>query len=237
MLGMTSHELKTPLAALKGTFQLLQRRVKRLGTQADHLSPEVSAFLNDLSKRLAASVRQVDVQTRLINDLLDVSRITARTLKLDLQRCDLVSIVRETVEDLRVTVPERSLLLALPEHTTVTVLADAGRLGQVVTNYLTNALRYSSPSHPVSIGLTIQEDTARVWVQDRGPGLTEEAKTQLWQCYHQVKGVPVQSGSGKGLGLGLYICQTLITQHQGEVGVESTPGEGSTFWFTLPIVK
>jgi hypothetical protein len=236
MLSMTSHELKTPLAALKGTFQLLQRRAKRLGTQTDHLSPEVSAFFNDLIERLTAGARQVDVQTHLINDLLDVSRITANTLKLELEQCDLASIVRETVEDLRVTAPSHSLILEVPEHTTVMVCADRARISQVVTNYLTNAIRYSNADQPTYIGLTIQEEDARVWVRDKGPGLTEETQKELWQRFHQVKGVPVLSGSGKGLGLGLYICQTLIAQHQGEVGVESTPGEGSTFWFTLPIV-
>jgi hypothetical protein len=235
-LGMTSHELKTPLAALKGTFQLLQRRVKRLGTQTDHLSPEVSAFLHDLLERLAASARQVDVQTHLINDLLDVSRITANTLQLELDQCDLTSIVRETVEDLRVTAPSRSLVLDVPEHPTVMVLADRARISQVVTNYLTNAIRYSSADQPIHIGLSIREDVARVWVRDQGPGLSAEAQKELWQRFHQVKDIPVQSGSGKGLGLGLYICQMLIAQHQGEVGVESTPGEGSTFWFTLPLV-
>jgi signal transduction histidine kinase len=235
-LGMTSHELKTPLTALKGTIQLLQRRVKRLDTRVDHLSPEVSAFCDDLSERLAASARQVDVQTRLINDLLDVSRITANTLKLELRRCELGSIVRETVDDLRVTAPERSLLLEVSEHTTVDVLADRDRISQVVSNYVTNALRYSRPDQPVHIGLTAQEDVARVWVRDQGPGLSAEAQKEIWQRFHQIKGVPVLSGSGKGLGLGLYICQTLIAQHQGEVGVESTLGEGSTFWFTLPLV-
>ncbi|MBO0778269.1 MAG: HAMP domain-containing histidine kinase, partial [Ktedonobacteraceae bacterium] len=90
---------------------------------------------------------------------------------------------------------------------------------------------------PVQIGLTIQEDTARVWVRDQGPGLTREDQKHLWQRFHQAKGVPVQSGSSKGLGLGLYICQTLIAQHQGTVGVDSTPGKGSTFWFTLPLPK
>ncbi|WP_052568963.1 sensor histidine kinase [Ktedonobacter racemifer] len=163
--------------------------------------------------------------------------LMANTLELSLDHCDLASIVRETVEDLRVTAPERSLLLELPEHTTVMVLADRARISQVVTNYLTNAIRYSSADQPIHIGLTIREGMARVWVRDHGPGLTEEAQKELWQRFHQVKGVPVQSGSGKGLGLGLYICRTLIAQHHGEVGVESMPGEGSTFWFTLPMVK
>ena len=182
-------------------------------------------------------MRQIDVQTRLINDLLDISRITANTLKLSPQRYELGSIVRETVEDLRVTAPERSLLLETPEHTRVHVLADRDRISQVITNYVTNALRYSRPDQPVQIGLAVEEGIARVWVRDRGPGLSEEAQKEIWQRFHQVKGIPVQCGSGKGLGLGLYICQMLIAEHHGEVGVESTLGEGSTFWFTLPVVR
>lgn len=236
MLGVTSHELKTPLAALKGTFQLLQRRAKRLDGRQGSLPPEVREFLQDLSERLAACVRQVDVQTHLINDLLDVSRITAGTLQVELERCDLISLVRETVEDLRVIAPERPLKLFLPERFQAIVLADRARISQVVTNYVTNALRYTRPDQPIHIGLTLQEKVVRVWVQDKGPGLTEEAQKHLWQRFHQVKGVPVQNDIGKGLGLGLYICQTLVAQHQGEVGVESTPGEGSTFWFTVPLL-
>jgi len=193
------------------------------------------SFWTDLSECLANSARQVDVQTHLINDLLDVSRVTAKTLKLELERCDLVSLVRETVEDLRVTVPEHSLVLELPEHVVANVLADQARIGQVVTNYVTNALRYSPTDQPVRIGLTLQENMARVWVRDWGPGLSKEAQKEIWQCFHQAKEVPVQSGSGKGLGLGLYICQMLIAEHQGEVGVESVPGEGSNFWFALPL--
>ncbi|GHO47018.1 PAS domain S-box protein [Ktedonospora formicarum] len=237
MLGMTSHELKTPLAALKGTFQLLQRRAKRLGTQIDNLSPEMRAFFDDLMERLAASVQLVDVQTHLINDLLDVSRISANTLEISLEHCELTSIVRETVENVRMVAPEHKLQLDLPEHTTVMVHADRARIGQVVTNYLTNAIRYSSADQPIHIGLTIQKGMARVWVRDQGPGITKEAQKELWQRFYQVKGVPAQNGSGKGLGLGLYICRTLIDQHHGEVGVESIPGKGSTFWFTLPIIK
>lgn len=181
-------------------------------------------------------MRQVDVQTRLINDLLDISRITANTLKLERERCDLRTIVRQTVEDLRAMAPDRVLLLDAAEQIPVDVLADRDRISQVITNYVTNALRYSPVAQPIQIGLALQEDMARVWVRDRGPGLTEEAKERLWQRFSQIKGMPVQSGSGKGLGLGLYICQTLIVQHQGEVGVESAPGKGSTFWFTLPLL-
>jgi signal transduction histidine kinase len=233
---MTSHELKTPLAVLRGTLQLAGRRLKRI-TSTEPLSPAWKTFAQDLTQDLEDAVRQIDVQTRLINDLLDVSRITTKTLKLELRRCELGSIVRETVEDLRVTAPERSLLLEVPAHPAVYVLADRDRISQVVSNYVTNALCYSSPDQPVHIGLTTQQDVARVWVRDQGPGLSAAAQKEIWQLFHQVREVPVRSGSGKGLGLGLYICQMLIAHHQGEVGVESTPGEGSTFWFTLPLVQ
>jgi signal transduction histidine kinase len=87
-------------------------------------------------------------------------------------------------------------------------------LSQVITNYVTNALRYSSPDQPVQIGLSILLDATRLWVRDHGPGLSKEAQQNLWKRFQQVKGVPVLSGLGKGLGL--YICQTLIEQHQGE---------------------
>jgi signal transduction histidine kinase len=137
---------------------------------------------------------------------------------------------------MRVIVPERVLLLDVPKHTVVNVLADRDRIGEVVMNYITNAIRYASPDQPIQIGLTVEQDQARVWVRDRGPGLSEEAQKDIWLRYHQVKGAPVQSGSRKGLCPGLYICRTVITQHHGACGVESTPGEGATFWFTLPLV-
>ena len=235
-LGMTSHELKTPLAALRGTLQLVQRRLQRVLPTTESSPPEISAFFQSLAKSLADSIRQIDVQAHLINDLLDVSRITANTLELLQQRWDLNQMVRDTVEDLRVADPERTLLLAVPAYPVVHVFADRNRIGQVLTNYVANALRYSDPAQPITIGLTPQGNKVRVWVRDRGPGLREEDQKAIWQRYHQATREPGQKGSEKGLGLGLYICQTLITQHEGEVGVESHLGDGSTFWFTLPTV-
>jgi signal transduction histidine kinase len=116
------------------------------------------------------------------------------------------------------------------------ILADAERLSQVLTNYGTNALRYAPADRPIQIGLAFEEGNARVWVQDHGPGLSEDAQKAVWQRFRQAEGVAVQSGAEKGVGLGLAICQTLITAHQGTVGVESTIGDGSTFWFTVPLL-
>lgn len=237
LLAMTSHELKTPLSALRGTLQLVQRRIKRKFPVIPLGLAEIRAFFDDVQRYLATCMQQIDVQTNLINDLLDISRITANTLRLELDECDLVELVRKTVGDLRVLAPDRQLALDLPEFSSVRVFADRDRLSQVITNYVTNAIRYSEPGQPILVGLTLQEERARVWVRDRGPGLSWEVQRQIWQRFHQGKQGPMQPGLGKGLGLGLSICQALIAQHQGEVGVQSAPGEGSTFWFALSLFK
>lgn len=233
-LAMTSHELKTPLAALKGTLQLMERRMKSLASGSEIFSPAARGILHDCLKRLEGAKRQVDIQTHLINDLLDLSRLATQTFQLDLDTWDLVQLVQETIDNLCITAPERSLALCLTEHSSVLVLADRERIRQVITNYVTNALRYAPPEQPIQIGVTLQEKSVRVWVRDRGPGLTPEAQKNVWQRFHQIKGVSGQEGSGKGLGLGLYLCQQLIKAHRGQVGVESTLGKGSTFWFQLP---
>jgi signal transduction histidine kinase len=172
---------------------------------------------------------------RLVNELLDVSRVQAGKLELHPEPVDLATIVRETVEEQREIHPERTLIYPFPADGRVPLMADADRIGQVVTNYLTNALKYSPEEHPVEVGLALDAEQARVWVRDQGTGIPPEEQAHIWERFHRVPGIQVQSGSGVGLGLGLYICRTIIQQHHGQVGVESAPGQGSTFWLTLPL--
>ena len=106
-------------------------------------------------------------------------------------------------------------------------MADAERLGQVVTNFLTNALKYSREAAPVAVGVQMENQQGRVWVRDQGPGMGPLKQEQIWERFHRVPGIEIQSGSGIGLGLGLYISKTIIEHHHGQVGVESTPGQGA----------
>ena len=114
------------------------------------------------------------------------------------------------------------------------LLVDADRIGQVVTNYLSNALEYSDAGQAVAVSVEATDIEVRVAVCDWGGGLDEEEQAHVWERFYRAPGVQVKSGSGIGLGLGLSICQTIIREHGRRVGVESAKGRGSTFWLTLP---
>jgi len=230
-LGVAGHELKNPIASAQLCLQLVERRIRRL-LQRERVE------LADVAPLLEPVVRaenQEERLTRLVNDLVDVARIQAGKLDLHLAPTDLALIVSEEVEMQRQIHPERTLVLALREEPCVLVTADDLRIGQVVTNYLTNALKYSPADRPVTVGLQVDDRQAQVWVRDQGPGLAPEEQEQIWERYYRVQGVEVQSGSGVELGLGLHICRTIIELHHGQVGVHSARGAGSTFWFSLPL--
>ncbi|GER91200.1 histidine kinase [Dictyobacter vulcani] len=235
-ISIAGHELRTPLTALKGNLQLADRQVNKL--LSDRQEPsilQVRTELQTIQKRLARSLHQVGLQQRLINDLLDVSRITANKLTLSIEECDLKNLVHESVEDQRTNTPTRTITLEMQVTEPVIVRADQGRIEQVISNYLNNAIRYSNKDQLITVGLTVQDQQARIWVQDHGPGLSAEAQKHVWERFYQEPGVSIQTGSGVGLGLGLYICQTIIARHGGQIGVESVLKQGSTFWFTLPL--
>ncbi len=235
-LGLAGHELRTPLTGLRGHLQLARRRLERLLAEPPETQADWLTKIGPLQDALDRGEQQTRRLNRLIGDLLEVSRIQAEKLDLHVDVCELAGVVRGATEEQQLIWPNRTILLTLPASN-VLVLADADRLRQVVTNYLTNALKYSSSDRPVAVTLQVNSQQARVLVRDEGPGIPLEEQSQIWDRFHRVKTIPVKSGGGVGLGLGLYICKAIIERHGGQVGVESVPGQGATFWFRLPLAS
>lgn len=234
-LGIVSHELKSPLTSVSGNIQLARRQLARFRL-SDVLPPEADTSALDLIKTLLdRAEQQISVQGRLINDLVDSSRIQNNQLDLQLALCDLVPLVAQVVEEQSSMAPARTISWN-SAVSQAEVMADADRIGQVVSNYLSNALKYSASDQPVTVSLLCEDGMARVAVEDHGPGLSAEQRERIWERFVRIKDVEVKSGSGVGLGLGLYICRNLIERQGGQVGVISQSGAGSTFWFTLPLV-
>jgi len=190
-LGIASHELKTPLTSIKGNLQLVKRYLTRLQHQAATTEEPVTSMLATLQDLLDRAERQTSVQNRLVNDLIDVSRIQTNQLDLQLAPCDLVMIVREVVEDQRIVVPTRTIRWGT-SVLEADVLADADRVGQVVNNYLTNALKYSETDKPVDVRLEREEVMMRVEVADDGPGLSSAQQQHIWDRFTRVEGIRSQ---------------------------------------------
>ncbi|MDE3231442.1 MAG: HAMP domain-containing histidine kinase, partial [Chloroflexota bacterium] len=172
--------------------------------------------------------------TRLVDDMLDVSRVRAGKLEMRIERVDLAGITRDAVDEQRMAEPERTIMLEALVSEPLPVCSDAERVEQVVTNYLTNALKYSADTTPVRVRLWRDGAMYYVGVTDEGPGIPPEYQAQVWELFQRAPGIEVVSGSGIGLGLGLHLCKTLIERQGGQVGVASEPGQGSTFWLSLP---
>lgn len=235
-LSIISHELKTPLTAIKGNIQLAQLQLKK-AVEDVIPSGDLANKLEAVHSLLERADRQIGLQNRLVDDLLDVSRIQANKLELHIKPCNLVNILHETIQDQLQAFPMRTLHLEVPSEIAVLVIVDVDRIQQVLINYLTNALKYSPANSPIEVRLWTENQLAYVSVRDEGPGLSAAEQQRIWERFYRVPGIQVQSGTGIGLGLGLHICKTIIERHHGQVGVQSTPGHGSTFWFTLPLKR
>ena len=217
-LSVASHELKTPVTAIKGMTELLLR----MAGKRDASERELRA-LNTVNQ-------QVDRMTRLVNDMLDVSRIAAGKLVVSLEAIDLCALLSEVVEQEQFV--HTTHTLTLEPCAPCIVRGNHDRLQQVVLNLLANAVQHSPLGSAICIMLHQDADQVTVSVRDTGVGISKEKQAHLFERFYQA-----QENPARGLGLGLYIVKEIIEQHHGRIWVESESGYGSTFSFSLPKEK
>lgn len=210
-LAVTTHELRSPVTGIKGNAQLMKRR----GTYSE--------------RSLDAIITQAERLERLINDLLLASQVQSDHLDLALEELDLAATVRAAVDNLGVN--ESTVRVETPPQPVV-VWADVHRLNQVVSNLLTNAIKYSPEGAEVTVRVGHTEDEAHLSVEDRGVGIPPDALPHLFDRFYRVEGT---TGNVQGLGLGLYISRRIVDAHGGRIEVASEQGRGSIFTVTLPI--
>lgn len=217
-LAMASHELKTPVTGLKTFVQTLALRAKRNGDQA-------------LQGVLGRMESQINRLIRLVQDLLDISRLHTGQLHYESTTFDLDALVQECITQSAGQAPQHTV--QVERHATAWMRGDRDRMSQVIMNLLNNAIKYSPPGTTVSVALDVQFDTAIVAVRDEGPGIDSAHHARIFEQFYQV-----QDAAGKtypGLGIGLFLARQIVTHHGGHIDVASTPGAGACFIVTVPL--
>ncbi len=220
-MSMVAHELRTPLNTL-----FLETQLREMQLNKDNL-----AFFGaeQLRKMVARDGRQIQSMIRLINDMVDVSRIRSGKLSIRPAHTELAALLERVVSDLAQRTEAAGASMALETPVPVVGVWDEFRVEQIIVNLLTNALRYGG-GKPVTVTLTADKVGARVVVQDQGNGIAPEDIERIFDPFERAGNKEVR----EGLGLGLYIARQLAESHGGTLDVASVPGDGAAFCLTLP---
>jgi PAS domain S-box-containing protein len=214
-ISIASHELKTPLTSLKAALQLLNR-----------IKENPSAIMSPMIVQANKSLDKVNI---LVEDLLYASKLNQGQLHIDPRNFVLSAIVLDACQFVRT---EGVYELQTNGDMQVEVYADPVRIDQILTNFITNAIKYAPESKQIVIAIEKINGMVKVSVIDKGPGIPAEKQRFLFDRYYRVDN---RGSKYTGLGLGLYICSEIIKAHHGQIGVISEHGKGSAFWFTLPV--
>ncbi len=222
-MSMVSHELRTPLNTL-----FLETQVRKLHLERGNRAP----FEADrLPAMIARDQRQIQNMVRLIDDMLDVSRLRSGSLSIQPQPCDLAALARRVLENLAQQAEAAGCAVTLDAPAPVGGVWDEFRIEQVLTNLMTNAMRYG-PGKPIAVSIGQADGEARLTVRDHGIGVAPADHARIFGQFERTDMSRKQSA---GLGLGLYITQQIVQAHGGRIAVDSQLGEGATFRVTLPL--
>ncbi|CAD7797772.1 Sensor histidine kinase WalK [Chryseobacterium aquaeductus] len=217
-LSIASHELKTPITSLKASIQLLSK----LKNNPTHQM---------VPKLIDQSSKSLDKLSALVDDVLNINRLSGGNLELKKEVFTVAKMLGGCCDEVRISGKHQLMITGDLE---AKVFADEHRIEQVVVNFINNAVKYAPHSEEIQLIVKQTDDHVKVSVKDEGEGIDPKIQPQLFDRYFRAKH---ESKSYSGLGLGLYISAEIIKRHHGQIGVESTLGEGSSFWFTLPISK
>jgi signal transduction histidine kinase len=221
-MSMVAHELRTPLNTL-----FLETQMRTLNLERDNLA----AFAPDkLQKMVERDGRQIRSMVRLIDDMLDVSRISSGKLSIRRELVDLSELVRRLADDLTPYAASTGSTLELQSLEQISGYWDAFRVEQIVVNLISNALRYGE-GKPVAISLAATQNSAVIEVRDHGIGISGKDQERIFDAFERV----VQHDRSGGLGLGLFITKQLVDAHGGAITLQSQPGHGALFSVTLPL--
>jgi len=217
-IGMVSHELRNPLTAIGGYTYLLSKKAQKNN----------DALVYDATGKLSKQIRRMEA---LINGFLDVARLGEGKIQLNRSAFDMADLVRIAEEESIATITSHQVVFAPVDYTPVE--ADKDKIEQVLVNFINNAVKYSPEGSIIKVACVTAEGQARVHVTDEGMGIPEKDQPFVFDRFYRVESESMKNK--KGFGIGLYICREIIERHHGTIGLESTEGEGSTFWFTLPV--
>lgn len=231
-LTIASHELRTPITSLKGSAQLMLRRF-RLAGQKGNLGDQPCTMDHSRDvKQLEVLDAQADRLSQLVGELLDISRLQAGALDLHLEETDIIHLAREIIEQLQTTTSHHHLRLRAPSEA-LRARVDGGRIEQVLTNLIDNAIKYSPNGGDIEIIVMNDGDRAVVSVKDSGIGIPPQETGKLFDRFYRGKGELLRKRPG--LGLGLYLSQEIVKRHQGTIWAKNNQNGGSTFSFSLPL--
>ncbi|WP_161975382.1 sensor histidine kinase [Tengunoibacter tsumagoiensis] len=234
-VSTVGHDIKTPLTSIKGNIQLLRRRLST--NRLSERPTEINQALTEARELLERTDIQINRLTQFVNNLLESSKISNNTMDLLFEVGELTELVNEVLTNPHYCQPERTIHTHLPAEQNIFILADVNRIKQVIIHYLSNAHKYSELHQPIDITLSEDGKMACIAVQDYGPGIAAREQQKIWERYYRIPNTFTFNGSEVGLGLGLHISAQIIKQHRGQVGLTSKLGQGSTFWFKIPLAE
>jgi two-component system sensor histidine kinase/response regulator len=216
-ISIASHELKTPLTSVKGYVQLLERSIAK-------------EDIETVKKHLSKAQSQLEKLNSLIADLLDISKIESGKMKFNKQNFSIDTLVDNVIEIMHQSNPE--FKISKKGQANCEIYGDEMRVEQVIVNFLTNAIKYSPGTDKIDLTINISDDQLYVAVKDYGIGMLPEQQNHVFDKFYRVEET---SQRFQGLGIGLYISSEIIKRHGGKVGVKSEIGQGSEFYFFMPV--